>query len=861
MPPIPSTLTSFLHRDIHGLGSAAHDGASNTESSGGLLQRQLERSFGPDFRVPETWRGFLAAVDDAYRSADAEKLGLERLLAASAQELRATGAEMRAVFRAIPDLLIRLDATGVVLDLRAGMHGDRTLEAAEREEILAAHLGETFRAAAGRTIETRQMAAFEYALTSGDATLHYEARLVPVMENQVVAFVRDITARKRAEEDLFNSREMLRKILDTIPQRVFWKDRESVYIGCNRHFAADTGFREPKEIVGQTDYDTASSDTAEVYRADDRQVMSSDRAKLGYDEPQKRSDGSHRWLRTSKVPLHDQDGHVIGLMGTYEDVTERKLTETLRAGQNRILEMIVTGAPLKDTLCKLALLMESLSADMRCSIMLVDADGAKLRTYAAPSLSGEFEKVVDGIAICDGVGSCGTAAARKEVVISPDVLQDERWKDFWWFAKQFGVGACWSAPVMSSHDSVLGTFAMYFGQPRTPAPEELQLVHIASHIAGIAIQRTRAEEALRKAEEKYRNIFENALDGIFQITPEGRVLEANPAFARMFGYETPAALIAGVRDVPQQLCLQPMRYAEFTQALQAKGLVQRWELPMRSPEQGILWISIDARLARAADGQTLCYEGIAEDVTERKRLEQQFLQSQKMEAFGQLAGGVAHDFNNLLTVILGNLSLIRLGDIPAAQAHAAIDDCFRAAQRAANLTSQLLTFSRRQPVEPKDLDLNELVANMTKMLQPLIGEHITLEATYAPGGARVRADPGMMEQALMNLALNSRDAMPKGGTLHVATAAVNLDADAAWTSLKGRPGSFVRLTVRDTGVGIAAEHLPHIFEPFFTTKEVGKGSGLGLASVEGIVHQSGGSIDVTSEPELGTTFTICLPRA
>lgn len=266
----------------------------------------------------------------------------------------------------------------------------------------------------------------------------------------------------------------------------------------------------------------------------------------------------------------------------------------------------------------------------------------------------------------------------------------------------------------------------------------------------------------------------------------------------------------------------------------------------------------EARLVPALENEVVAF---VRDITERRQLEQQFLQSQKMEAFGQLAGGVAHDFNNMLTVIIGNLSLIRLGELSAANQKTALDDCFYAAQRAANLTSQLLTFSRRQPIELRDLDLNDVVANLTKMLQRLIGEHIVLEKAYGAGAARVRADAGMMEQALMNLALNARDAMPDGGTLRIETAVVDLDVAALEKHGKGRPGRFVRMTVSDTGTGIPRENVPHIFEPFYTTKEVGKGTGLGLATVFGIVEQHAGWIEVESEPGAGTTMRVFLPAA
>jgi nitrogen-specific signal transduction histidine kinase/CheY-like chemotaxis protein len=248
------------------------------------------------------------------------------------------------------------------------------------------------------------------------------------------------------------------------------------------------------------------------------------------------------------------------------------------------------------------------------------------------------------------------------------------------------------------------------------------------------------------------------------------------------------------------------------------------------------------------------------DITERNELEAQLRQSQKMEAFGQLAAGVAHDFNNILTVIQGNAGMLRTQKLKPAEQVSALAEIVYAGERGANLTQQLLTFSRRQPMQPKDVDLNEVVANVTKMLKRLIGEHISLEARYAPGDAPVRADPGMMAQVLMNLAVKSRDAMPKGGKLILETATVVVNESPTPLNPGVRPGRYVRLSVSDTGDGIPPENLPHIFEPFFTTKEVGRGTGLGLATVFGIVEQHQGWIEVQSQPKQGTTFHIFLPH-
>jgi hypothetical protein len=373
-----------------------------------------------------------------------------------------------------------------------------------------------------------------------------------------------------------------------------------------------------------------------------------------------------------------------------------------------------------------------------------------------------------------------------------------------------------------------------------------------------AVGHARQRAAARAAEVRYQALFEDAPVGLVQSLPDGRMLAANPAAARIWGYPDVASFL---RINARELYTNPEDRDRLMAILESANTVHDFEIHGRRGDGTLAWVNASVRLMRDAEGRVLHYEWSVQDITERKQLEAQLRQAQKMEAIGQLAGGVAHDFNNLLTVIGGRSSLLLQKLPPDDPARRDVDLIEKTAQRAAGLTRQLLAFSRKQVLEPKPLDLNTLVAGVAPMLNRLIGEHI--EVVSVPGGGLglVMADPGQVEQVVMNLVVNARDAMPDGGMVKIETASREVQ-EAAALHAQGHvpPGRYVTLSVQDTGCGMDRLTLARIFEPFFTTKEPGKGTGLGLSTVHGIVHQSGGYIGVDSARGRGTTFTIYLPQ-
>ena len=917
---------------------------------------------------------------------------------------------------------------------------------------------------------------------------------------------------------------------------------------------------------------------------------------------------------------------IIRHLVTREEQKIRQLTqaEAQASLQRETLEMMARGRPLKDTLDRLLRGIEAQSPDMICSILLLDADGIRLRHGAAPSLPEAFTQAMDGIPIGPQVGSCGTAVFRESPVFVSDIASDPLWADFKDLALPHQLRSCWATPILDEQKKVLGAFGIYHRHPGLPREADVRLIELVTHTAATAIIKQRAENTLRESEERFRTLVDQASDAIFvhdvngrlvdvnrsaceslgysraellqlamtdidqnlqlraaqqfwrslkpgqsqtfrgqhrrkngltfpvevsltsyeiqgrlmlaalarniterteyedqlaqsvsllratiessasgmlvvnagsqvatynrrflemwRIPPkiaaqgddetvlkfamnqvvepeeflrrireiyarpeqdstdclffkDGRVIErvsrpqrlgdntigrvwsfrdvtpqtraeqsmrlqsvaleaaanaivitdrhgliewVNPAFTHGTGYTLAEALGKNPRDLvnsgkqgkeffqqmwqtilagkvwygelinrrkdgsmfPEEMTITPLQDAEnrithfvaikqditerrhMEEQLREAGertqfymnqmplafiawdrdfRVSEWnpaaekifgwsasvavgrhanELivpPDIQPAVNQIWQEIisgsslvshsindnltkDGRRItcewrntpwRDAAGQICGFFSIAEDITERiqsekqrSELEAQLRQSQKMEAIGQLSGGIAHDFNNILTVIQGNAALLQNLELEPAETHECSNQIARAAERAARLTRQLLMFARKQQMQPVNMDLNETVAQITKMLQRILGEDITLRTEYAPALPWINADPGMIEQIILNLAVTARDAMTNGGKLTIRT---STDANHAC------------LHVTDNGSGIAPEILPRIFEPFFTTKEVGKGTGLGLATVYGIVQQHRGKINVQSEPGKGATFTVCFP--
>jgi len=364
-------------------------------------------------------------------------------------------------------------------------------------------------------------------------------------------------------------------------------------------------------------------------------------------------------------------------------------------------------------------------------------------------------------------------------------------------------------------------------------------------------------EALLQAEARYRGLFENAIEGIFQATPEGRLITANPALARVLGYTSTKETIGMVDDILVQLCPEPARLQELRSGLETKGLVTGFETLATCPDGRRPWVSLNCRIVRNSSG-ALHLEGTVEDITERKKLETQLLRAQRLDGLGRLASGIAHDLNNILLPILISPGLLR-ERLKDDLSRDIVDSIEVSARRGADIVRQLLTFGRGSEGERVAVQLPSLVNEMLSIMRETFPKSINLRSMIPAEVWPVRGDQTQLHQVILNLCVNARDAMLGGGDLLLAVENCTVDEAMARANAGAHPGRHVMLRVADTGIGIAPEHLDKIFDPFFTTKEVGQGTGLGLSTVLGIVASHGGFIQIESIVGSGTQFRIFLP--
>ncbi|HYL15588.1 MAG TPA: PAS domain S-box protein [Terriglobales bacterium] len=626
--------------------------------------------------------------------------------------------------------------------------------------------------------------------------------------------ISEIEERRRAEEQL----RVQSTALGAAANSIVITDCKGTIKWVNPAFSRMTGYS-AEEALGQNPRLVSSGLHPSSFYANLWHTIAS--GSVWYGEiTNRRKNGSLYTEEMTITPVRNESGDISHFIAIKQDVTERnKAEQQLRESEERFRLAFEKG-PL--------------------GIMLVSPDYRFLKVNEALcAMTGYSEQELLGVSVSD---ITHPEDIERDVQLSTEILKGEVAAHNWEKRYIRKDGAILWADLASTVIRDLS------GKP----------LYAQGIIADIS-ERKRAEEALRQAEENYRGIFEEAIVGIFQSTPNGHYLSANPALARMFGYDSPQELIASVTDISRQVYVDPNQREEIKRVLEQQEAVRNCECEVYRKDGSKMWISAHIRAVRK-NGVLERYEGMNEDITERKLLGDQLRQSQKMEAVGRLAGGVAHDFNNALGIITGYSEILQEGGVSTETSQRFLEEIKKAALGAASLTRQLLAFSRKQVIQPTILNFNSIITGLEKMLRRLIGEDINITAVLDPDLGCLKADRGQIEQVLMNLAINARDAMPKGGKIIIKTANAELDDVFARQHAYVKPGHYVMLSMSDTGCGMDKETLSHIFEPFFTTKEVGKGTGLGLSMVYGVVKQSNGYIWASSEPGQGSTFKIFLPR-
>jgi signal transduction histidine kinase/ActR/RegA family two-component response regulator len=577
-----------------------------------------------------------------------------------------------------------------------------------------------------------------------------------------------------------------------------------------------------------------------------------------------------RWLASINHPVSDPSGRVVRVLGTVQDVTTRKRAELQIQHLNRVYSVlsdinqtIVRAADLPalfDAACRVAV---EKGGFRKAWVGLVDSSSGKLEVVAqAADLSYDPKpsKLAAYASLADLVRQYNKLAVGNDIEFDPLMMSQRE------AAPLRSYRSCAAFPLTIDR-CLRGVIGFYAGEAGFFDAEETRLLSELAADISFAMEAHQREVDRRRAVEelRWRTAFleaqvASAADGILVVDSQGKRILQNQRLIDTLKIPREIAdhaESAHLLQFVQQRIKQPRPVVEeigFLQADPNRTIAEEVEL------LGGTILELYSAPVRGGDGEYFGRVWTFRDVSKSRRLEEQLRQSQKMEAIGQLAGGVAHDFNNILVVILVQSEMLKAEPgIPKAAANLA-EEIGQAAQRAAGLTRQLLLFSRRQVMQPRDLNLNEIVNNLGKMLQRILGEDISLQFDCPPQPLIIRADVGMVEQVLTNLVVNSRDAMPRGGRLKIETAAVDFDESAASRCAGARAGSFACLTVSDTGTGIPPEVLPRIFEPFFTTKEMGKGTGLGLATVFGILQQHRGWINVDSQASRGTTFRVYFPR-
>lgn len=542
--------------------------------------------------------------------------------------------------------------------------------------------------------------------------------------------------------------------------------------------------------------------------------------------------------------------------------TLRRL-EILAEGQRRLVELMAREAPLGEVLDGLCSLVESEAPGTICSVLLMDPDGMRLRDGAGPSLPVDYRRRIDGVAAGAAVGSCGTAAHRRETVVVEDIATDPLWADYRELALPRGLAACASTPVFGG-GQLLGTFAIYHREPGPFKAEELSILGFVNGLAALAISRQRRIEAMQEQMDRLSQAQRMAHLGFWTWRVSDNQVNWSEELYRIYGLEPGGSFDASFegyleRVHPEDRARVQALIRQAVEAKQGFGFEER----ILRPDGEQRWLRSQGTLVLDAQGRVERLVGVCLDITELHEASEALRQAQKLESLGLLAGNVAHDFNNILTAMLGSLEMARSHTPVESKARPYLAKVERSVARAADLARQMLAYSGRGRFVVRPLDLNAVAEEWTHLLSASLPKKVRLRLELSPSLPAVDGDATQIQQVIMNLVINAAEAIGEAeGAITLRTGTRELQArDLKELIPQGErpPGPYVSLEVEDTGQGMAPEVLARVFDPFFTTKPSGRG--LGLSAMLGILRGHGAGLKLASEPGLGTRFTLFFPAS
>jgi len=650
------------------------------------------------------------------------------------------------------------------------------------------------------------------------------------------------------EEILDHRRQYLEQLFESSPDALLVVDADFRTQCVNREFQRMFGYS-ASQAMGQP-IDSLILPPDRAAESDWARQCLQRGEQITLETQRRRHDGSLLDVSISAAPLIVA-GRPDAFYAHYRDISGRKRAEALSSALYRIAQKASAAQDLQQFFAAIHGIVDELMPARNFSIVIHDPESQQLSMpYFVDEQESAPAKLASGLV--EYVLRTG-----EPLLCTPEIAQQMQRRGE--VERNGKLPLYWLGVPLKVNHHVLGALVLKsYSKNIRFSEHDREVLSLVSQQLAAAIDRKRNELALRRSEVRYRSLVQTAVYGIYRSSLEGRFLDVNPALIGMLGYNSALEILA--LDPQKDVFVDPAEYTRLVDEFRRTGRMDGFEVRWKRKDEGIITVRISGRAVAGGDEPSDVLEAIAEDITERRLLEDQFRQAQKMEAVGRLAGGIAHDFNNLLMVISGYTEVLLDQLTLGHPLHAKAEAIQQASDRASTLTRQLLAFSRKQLLELKVIDVNAIVTDMERLLRPLIGEDIELTTTLAPAVGCTRADAGQLEQVIMNLVVNAKDAMPNGGKICIRTASVTLDDSYRPENTFIKNGPYVMISVSDSGQGMDRETQARIFEPFFTTKEKGKGTGLGLSTVYGIIKQSGGYVFVQSEVGRGTVFTIYFPR-